>query len=425
MSTQPISSSPISTAVSSHKRTRGDDPGEEEKKTAERSPSLDVEGICNAILFGSDIDIPALNVDVLITQYPDILPLISQHSKKDLMQIFNICTSQYQLDQQSKIKRTILVLYSESLRNSSTNEMIKDLEKNVSSYLNLSQKKRFHELIYEASCALAEKKQEPQVQIRTLAELTMKINQLLMLFSYIDFENQERIENLYTYTRNHGGITLFPNCKRDFPTLCQYLNTCQNERVELSKLQKELLLKSTQLREQVKSFYIASNPPLFFPEREHFYKIYAIPFWETGAQLLESAFRATFQEKRERKIYLPDAFVAAVRKISRKDPFKSLTFNALLYGTSQELPQQFVHEIWLEFLGEENPTADIGDFMRYVLNKLPEAAFQKLMADLKTAADRKQMIFNTTIIHLRKQIRGRMTLMSLKTWLNSTRDLSE
>lgn len=393
---------------------------EDEKESSpdvsvEDAPPFDVEAICTTIRAGTPvIEIAATSPEVLYQ-----LCAVSPSKMKGLFQT-HMTSFGYSDDQQQQIKKIMLILYTMSLWNSSWNETMRSLEANIVECLILSQQQSFQDLLVEANQLLSQ--ELPQhaegvhLQLISLYRLTSAIQQRLNLYFYLEPQNKERIEHLYTNTKNADDTLTFPRCKLDFSTLCQNLQLCQHKRQQLAQMQIPFRLRDQQL--QKKATELCAKPSL----RKQFYDTHAVAFWQAGAQLLETAFRTIFQKLPEKRICLFKTLLAAIRTASRDDRFKDLNFKTLIENNQVALPEEYVSAVWLSYLDPENPiAADVDDIMRHILSKLPDHLFQNLVDQLKTSTNRNQTIFDIVNDYLENAIRGPVTFMSLRRWLESPR----
>jgi len=387
---------------------------EEEKKEQEVElpvHSFDPETLYTAIAIDlSASEIAAMN--------PDLLPKLAQYRKNDLFKIFEPWIVASEKELQKKIQTTLITLYLLGLMNSTFEKITEDLEKNIADYLPRTTKEKFQTLIKNGDLAIAthppKTLADAEKEVIRLSAITQEINGLLMLFSYLEPENLERIEMLYTYAQKPNGTLRFPNCETHFSDLCLNLQINQNERSELRNIQKCLMKKIWDLRKFIKR--VCSPSPI--SERERLYSNHAVAFWEAGVKILELALQETFTKKREnRRFYLPEGFVNAVRNASKLEGFRYRNFQEMVDDRELKLAPQFILAIWGEYMGPLSSINDAADLMNFILSKLNENQFLKLQNELKKPLKRDEIIFTTAKDFLIGQIRGNITFLSLKYWV--------
>lgn len=348
---------------------------------------------------------------------PDIFSSISNLTEEQLFSIFSGEIAVEEEAIQLQMKQKLAALYAMSLCESRYNEMTVTLEKRKNSYFILSEKENFQRLIDQATEILSEKPamilEEYQDYLCNLGKIAGEIVATLNLFQYIDPEVHSRVKTLIEKTVDGNGIPLFPRSKESFGIFCQNLTIARNEESQLKALRASLLQRTQQIREVLPSFYANETAMIAPQDRKSLLDNEAVLFWKIGTQILDNAFRETFDTNKLNGVYrLPD-LEKAVKKASKLPGYQHLNWKALTKGPILRLPEQYLHEVWFDFLGSPD-IMDMQDFMSRLLRSLPEETFQQLKTALRSSQDKKETLLHALSAHIKSQYRGPITFQMLK-----------
>ncbi len=384
---------------------------------------FDVDGLYNLILFGLLDDLLPPQVAISIVEMnPEILSSLCHYGSKELVAIFQTHMNELPIlkEDQKEVLRTLDILYTLSLRNSSFNKTTETLEREIQNHLEKCKPENFQALIGKARVVLAQPLKGDvegiRRQLSEKAHVMGQISQLVDLYYLADPMVCDRVIQIYTNTVDFYGRPIFPNCKKHFGKLCQSLEVNRNARGQLLELRKELLRKSQELRMKLSALL---QPSAAGP-REKLLENNSVLFWQAGAELLAKAFKTTFDEKLKRRVYTPSQFFQAVNAASRMDnAYRQYSHSNLYHFGFDSVPERFVMQAWLNFL-ERPDDADVNDLMRLFLQQIPENTFQKLKQDLNTSPDKKKTVLDALYEYLTTQFRGKVTFISLKAWVQKT-----
>jgi len=147
-------------------------------------------------------------------------------------------------------------------------------------------------------------------------------------------------------------------------------------------------------------------------DREQMLEHQAVLLWDTGSDLLERGIKLVFEEGKKTGAEINPDFWRAMATSAQEREFRPFSPISLSQKKVDKLPSRFVSEVWGHFIGRESPFTDIGEFMRLVIGRLPEAVFKKLEADLKTSEDKKAPFLSALDAYFEAPI----NLVSLKGW---------
>lgn len=433
----PHSPPPVDTPVDPSKRRRVEiDLTEEKEEPMEQAPPLfDFSPLCNflANIFGDPEENSSIRpreaADLVVQSDPSLLLSLSQLNKESFQTLIDqqFLTDPTLVLQKGQIKRTLMILYSMSLLNSSFGKMTESLETDIQKFLILTSKGHPESLIERARKIFSSSQattEEREKQIIELTQVAEEINEYLNLHFYADKENREKIENIYRFTISDEG-TRFPNCKRFFPLLCQNLQNQQVERKQLSELLRSLIQKKGELVTLSVKERFPERQKLS-PERELLLEYRAGPLWSCGAFLIDQAFRNTFYSKKIKNRSMPQALIDSISAISQKPDFSQFSFLNLVREFPSELPSEFVYEVWIHYLGKESRIADLSDLMRHIVARLPDESFDYLERQLNTLNKNGELAVQKFLYqYLKHQIPGpaELTLPNMLNWLKATRAL--
>lgn len=322
--------------------------------------------------------------DILMADPEQVTYFLASFRKRDLntnMQRF-LKKINVNEDARDKYIKAMLVLYSTALANSQIGKSAEFLEKELPALIASS--KQGQTLMDEASELLSQPVPEELEKLKTLqSDVSTMLPRLVLylnLFAYVESDLEEKIRNVYTYTKNFAGTARFPVCKRLYPELVQQLRISENTRKEVQKLKGNLMQVAENLRYKIASFMQPKE--VLKKPLEIVLEYHAIPLWDCCADMLERAFKLGFSPD----VAIPTDFCKCVTTVARSQrPFKDFTFHKLFHNPMPPLPPQFICEVWDQFLGDNPDISDYSDLMRFIILKMPEELFEKLEAALKEA----------------------------------------
>jgi hypothetical protein len=388
------------------------------------APLFHVPTICTNIVSNQ------ADADSIIAQRPEVLSEICNLSPKDYKKGFieHLTNASFTGSQCRRIHQVADRLYATSLLNSRYNDTMNTLEKDMPTFLALSTKEHFTNLIQAAETVLSRGPQDVlsalQATSSECAGIAGDINRALGLFFYVDEETIRRVSIITSDAKHYDGSPLFPICKKDFRRLCQNLRTNQHEKAKLIPLRNQLIQKANELRQKMAQFYAPSSENSLPLSRKGLFNRETGYFWQAGERLLDNAFRTTFELKEKKKnFYISSPFNLAVGQTAKSTlDWSSLTFNHFLNAEKPlgALPDRFTATVWANYSGKMNQD-DLGGFMKQILSSLPEEAFLKLATDLKASQDKAETICKTFTQHIKMQNGGNraLTFMELRNWLTN------
>lgn len=384
--------------------------GEEETK-----PVLlfDVEMLVTVISLGLQDESSTTQVaETIAATTPDLLHSLIHCAPHQFTELFK--------NQPKDVQRTAQKLYTLSLHHSHYYSTLTKLEREISTYLQMSTKERFEAVINRAKDALSVKPNENlesyQTAMKLIGQATHQIEEALALFNYVDSEYRGRLVVLYANSFDSNDNPVFPECRKFYSTLCQNLYICRNEQAQLMQLRRALFARTLELQQKARSFYA---PVESATSRTPFFNQHQPLLWEVGSELLKAAFWTTFAEKRKYKTFIPENFYNAVQQTAKINDWQKYSFKFFLNAAPDPLPVGFVENIWGTYSTAN--IADLGEWMSHLIHALPMATFEKLATEIKETQAKKELLLQTFEDYFKTQQKGSLTFPKLKSWCDNLR----